>query len=321
MKIIHIKYLPLLSGILCAVCLLFCGCTKQAFEDCSKEAVLKVVAVDVEGEEIDDPTVIDGVALYVFDNSKKFLRTVYTTVGSIEQISFPDQDTLHIVSWGNLTDQNQKLPEMHPGMPIHEALVQLKTSEGKPQGKTVAQMLQGDSQAQTRTQTRAIAQSPDDLFYSYDVISLRSSDYAESYKLYMSRASAAMTITMRNLQSYANRYDENYSLVVRETYDAIDFYGRLTGNKVGYIPASFFNNSKELVAPLFNLLPSHPEGTIEIDVYNDGELITTVQNALDGKPLQAKRGQVLNILVNFHLTVTVEVGMTPWGVTKIWKDF
>lgn len=304
MKRVKINY-PSLFWVTLAAATLWSGCTKQSLTECTKELVFKVVAVDEEGEEIDNPQVIEGVVLYVFDNDKKFLRTVHTSAGAINPISFPNQDALHVVSWGNLTEENQQLPDVHPGTPMHEALVQLKVTQPQ-KGKAT---------------TRAIAQSPDDLFYSYDVISLRSGEYSESYKLYLNRASAAMTITMRNLQPYANRYDENYALHVRETYSAIDFYGRLTGDKVGYVPQTSFNDKKEFIAPLFNMLPTDAEGTIEIDVYHDGELITTVVNGPDGKPLQAQRGKVLNILVNFHLTVTVEVDMTPWGETKIWKDF
>lgn len=60
---------------------------------------------------------------------------------------------------------------------------------------------------------------------------------------------------------------------------------------------------------------------IEIDIYHDGSLVTTVKNDSDGRPLRALRGQVLNVLVDFRLQVDVIVSLTPWGETQVWKEF
>lgn len=285
--------------------LLLAACTQEQLADCPHPAVLDIGVVDVEGEDITGEGAVDALSLYIFDNRQRFLRIVGARVGESLNLYFPDQDTLHVVSWGNLSSDRQRLPQLEVGTPMSEAVVRLIEAQPTPSRAAA---------------TRAVVESPDDLFYSYDVIVLKSGERT-TYELKMSRTVGSMAVTMRNLQSYANRYDEHYSLLVRETYDGIDFYGRLTGNKVGYRPAAKFNEQQEFIAPLFNLLPSHAEGNIEIDVYHESTLVTTVKNDSDGHPLRVLRGQVLNVLVDFRLEVSVEVSITPWGETQVWKEF
>lgn len=314
MKIITINRFPALAGVLCAgLLLLLTGCTKSTIEECPDEVELEVKVVDVEGEDITDKGVIETVSLFVFDHDKLFLKQIDTRVGESLRLYFPDQDIINVVSWGNLSDNSVKITELKPGTPMHEAMVSLLENP-LPQSKAAQTTIQ------SRPAARGIAIPPTDLFYSYDEISLKTGAQI-SYTLQMNRMVSAMSITMRNLQSYANRYDDNYSLVVRETYNAIDFYGRLTGDKVGYVPKSAFNDKKELIAPMFNLLPSHAEGVIEIDIYHEDQLITTVKNDNNGHPLKALQGKVLNVLVDFHMNVSVTVSLTPWGVTEIPKEF
>lgn len=305
MKIRTINRLPTLAAILCTLLLLMMGCTKEATYECPDEVDVEIKIVDVEGEDITDGGVIETLSLYVFDHDKLFLRQLDTRIGESLRIYFPDQDLIHVVSWGNLNENHVKMTELKPGTPMHEAVVSL---------------LDNPLQQNKAPATRGIAIPPDDLFYSYDEISLKTGSQT-SYTLRMTRSVAAMSITMRNLQSYANRYDENYALVVRETYNAIDFYGRLTGDKVGYVPTTSFNDKNELTAPLFNLLPSHAEGVIEIDIYHGNQLITTVKNDNNGQTLRALQGKVLNVLVDFRMNVSVAVSLTPWGVTEIPKEF
>lgn len=281
------------------------GCTYEQTTDCPQSATLDIKVVDVAGEDITDNGEIETLSLYIFDHRQRYLKNINTRVGEPLSIYFPDQDTLHVVSWGNLKREHQTISNLVPGTPMSEAFVRLNKTQ--PPGSKAGP-------------TRAVAESPDDLFYSYNVISLKSGNQT-SYQLQMNRTVGSMSIVLRNLQSYANRYDEHFALLVRETYDAVDFYGRLTGDKVGYLPTASFNGKKEFVAPLFNLLPSHAEGNIEIDIYHQSTLITTVKNDSRGNPLRVLRGQVLNVLVDFKLQVNVEATITPWEVTQVWKEY
>ena len=307
-KRVHRGYKPLTGmkqkQLWLAFFFLFAACTAEERSDCPQPVELSLQVVDVAGDDITEEGAVETLSLYIFDNGQRFLKSLETRVGESLSLYFPDQDTLHVVSWGNLSSEHQQLPQLAAGTPMSEAIIRL--IETSPPGRA--------------TTTRSTVDSPDDLFYSYDVISLQSGTET-SHKLQMNRTVGSMAVTLRNLQSYANRYDEHYSLLVRETYDAIDFYGRLTGNKAAYRPTAAFNEQQELVAPLFNLLPSHAEGNIEIDVYHQNDLITTVKNDSDGRPLRVLRGQVLNVLVDFKREASVEVSITPWGETQVWKEF
>lgn len=293
-----------MAGLLC-IGSCFLGCTRQAEFECPQEVELNVQVINADNEDITDEGAVSGVSFYLFDKDRLFLKKVDASVGKPVRVYFPYEELLHIVSWGNLTESRTQLPQLAKGMPMHEAMVSLLSDPANRRGNL---------------STPALALTPDDLFYSYDEISLKSGAPTR-HTVQIHRIVSAMTVTLRNLQSYANRYDENYSLVVRETYNTIDFFRRLIGEKVGYMPTSSFNKKKELIAPLFNLLPSQGGDGIEIDIYHDGQLVTTVKRDSQGKPLTTQTGKVLNVLIDFNLQVNVEVSITPWGIVHIWKDY
>lgn len=281
------------------------GCTKQNYAGCPEEVELRVRVVDTEGEDITDAGCVRGVTLYVFDKDERFLTQLSAEVDKPLRLYFPNQESLHVISWGNLTGERAHLPVLTAGTSIHEAkicLLNAPRTEGKAAGAC------------------PVAISPDDLFYAYNEMPLNDESQT-TFTVRLNRSVSSIAVTMRNLQSYANRYDENYSLVVRETHNTIDFYTRLAGDKVGYMPASSFNDRKELIAQPINLLPSLAEDAIEIDVYHDGQLITTVKKDSQGRFLKTEKGKLLNVLVDFRLNVEVEVSTTPWGTVQIWKDY
>lgn len=281
------------------------GCTKQNYAGCPEEVELRVRVMDTDGTDITDEGCVRDVTLYVFDKDERFLKQFNAKVGKPLQLYFPDQETLHVISWGNLTGERACLPELTTGTSIHEAKICLLNA---PRTESKA------------TAMRSVAISPDDLFYAYNKIPLNY-EFQTSFTVRLNRSVSSIAVTMRNLQSYANRYDENYSLVVRETHNTIDFYTRLSGEKVGYVSASSFNDKKELIGHPTNLLPSLAEDAIEIDVYHDRQLITTVKKDSQGRSLKTEKGKLLNVLVDFRLNVEVEVSITPWGEVQIWKDY
>lgn len=297
--------LLLLAGMFSVVSVIMGGCTKQSYAGCPEEVELRIRVVDTEGEDITNEGCVRGVMLYVFDEDKRFLKLLNVEVDKPLRLYFPDQETLHVISWGNLTGERAHLPALTTGASIHEAMIRLLNAP-RTEGKAVG--------------TRPIAISPDDLFYAYNEIPLIDKSQT-TFTVRLSRSVSAIAVTMRNLQSYANRYDDNYSLVVRETHNTIDFFTRLSGDKVGYVPASSFNEKKELIAHPINLLPSLAEDAIEIDVYHDRQLITTVKKDSQGRFLKTEKGKLLNVLVDFRLNVEVEVSVTPWGVVQVWKEY
>lgn len=297
--------LLLLAGMFSVVSVIMGGCTKQSYAGCPEEVELRIRVADTEGEDITNEGCVRGVMLYVFDEDKRFLKLLNAEVDKPLRLYFPDQETLHVISWGNLTGERAHLPALTTGASIHEAMIRLLNAP-RTEGKAVG--------------TRPIAISPDDLFYAYNEIPLIDKSQT-TFTMRLSRSVSSIAVTMRNLQSYANRYDDNYSLVVRETHNTIDFFTRLSGDKVGYVPASSFNEKKELIAHPINLLPSLAEDAIEIDVYHDGQLITTVKKDSQGRFLKTEKGKLLNVLVDFRLNVEVEVSVTPWGVVQVWKEY
>lgn len=306
MNLSNTNRLSLLAGMLCLLSALLTGCTKQSLSECPEKVEADVRVLNAEGEDITEEGAIWDLSLYVFDKDRLFLERLGAQIGISIPLYFPDQETLHVISWGNLTGEGALLPELAKGTPMHEAVIRLLDN---PVAERSSQRV-----------TRSIARCPDDLFYSSEEIAVKTGSPTH-YIIRMKPSVSSMAVTMRNLQSYSNRYDENFSLMVRETYNAIDFNARLTGKKVGYVPLSSFNDKKELTTPLFNLLPSQSEGMIEIDIYHENELITTVKRDSEGKPLKTQTGRVLNVLVDFQVNTEVEVSVTPWKQTHIWKDF
>lgn len=277
--------------------ILVTGCIKEDVSDCPEKGYSFIVkAYDNDGKELTSEDVGD-VVMFIFDGEKRFVEQIRTNVGVSVTIIPPDGGDMHIVAWGNLAGGNQNVPQFTPGTPMDESGITLLCV----------------------TRTVAYGISPDDLFRGY--IYPTNEEMKDEHLLPIYRETGNMDITIRNLKGFTGYEDDDYSVVVRETYSGIDFSGNLYGDKVAYRPAGAFvtnGGREEFFIPLFNMIP---ESEIYIDIYHGAELITSVSVYNGDQPITVEKGLTTHVLIELKSSVTVIVSITPWGEEAVWKEF
>lgn len=273
------------------------GCTEEDISQCAPDTYrLTVKAFDADGKELTAETVKE-VSLYVFDQNKQFLGVhTQTTLGQSVELNYPAHEQLTVVAWGNGQQGHQTMPTLTVGDKMETAFVSL---------------------IQTKA-AMATVQSPDDLFHGYIALSKENLKVENQLPTY--RKTSGVAITARKLRQFANANDNNFTYVLRQTGNKINFEGKEAGDCSNYIPAaSFTENKDEFIAPIFNILATASD--IEVDIFHGEIHVATITKAPDGTPLKVEAGKVLNILIDFTGDITVSVTVTPWGVQHVWKEF
>ena len=276
----------------------FAGCIKEDLDDCEDLYSLTVRAYAYEsGNELEADEVTD-LSLFIFDRESRFLYKVETAIGQKVAITGPKDEDLHIVAWGNLRQGHQSYTDPQPGERLADCFVEL--------------------QAQTRAETYAL--SPGDLFRG--VITLTADNRTDDKILPIYREVGSLTVTIRNLKGFTGYNDENFHIVVRETYSRIGFDGIAAGDMMTYLPDGLFtagSGNEDNNVPAFNLLPT--ELGVHIDIYHGDELITTISTDREGHPITIEKGQLTNVLIELRTNLGVSIELTDWGNNYMWKEF
>lgn len=275
------------------------GCIKEDLSECTTEYTFTVKAYGSSGE-LSASEVAD-VMLFVFNGSSLcFTEHIETQVGESVTISIPDDDGIHIVGWGNLGGGSQQCAIPRMGDSKDVCCVDLLPH--------------------TRATTYALA--PDDLFRG-ELTVLPAEGTGEKV-IPVHRVVGSMTVTVRNLppSSPGGSGEEDYLVVIHETSSSIDFYGNLSGDKVGYRPGGAFvgnaGGQKYYVAP-FNLFPD-TDG-MRIEVFQGQQLLASVTHDNTGNPVVVERDKLTNVLIDLIGTVSVRLSINQWGEEQVWKEF
>lgn len=281
----------LLSLVLLAV--LMTACVKEDLSNCTMSYTFTVRAYDNSGQQLSGREVSD-VSLYVFNGRRLFVRSIQARVGESVRVEVPDDDDIHIVGWGNLGGGSENCIPPNPGDHMDLCRVNLIP----------------------QTRATVFALPPDDLFRGAVTVSKADRQGEKILPLY--REVGSMAVTVRNLPDA----DGDYRVVVHETPSSIDFYGRLSGEKVGYRPGGALSTTGGVrqyhVAP-FNLFPG--EGGMRIEVYRDERLLANVSGDSGGLPIVVQKDRLTNVLIELRELVSVTVSITPWGEQQMWKEF
>lgn len=279
--------------------LLLSGCIAENTDDCFKGVPLTVkLPVGISQETIKD------INFYVFDD-KDLLLDIFTINGKEPvMLNYPGIPSLHCVAWCNIQNGTMSVSSMKKGDPLSGGFISLKPSVTARAGKS------------TFT-------SPSDLFYGeLNIENTSMSARIEEQVLPVSRMVASMTITVRGLELLSGSNDGDYSLVVHETASRVDFEGSYGGESASYHFSSRFEAGKDYKIPPFNLFPTLEENKgVTIDIYRNGDLLRSVNTDSSHQPIIPVVGQTLNLLLNFKLSVDVEVEFTEWGAETVWKEF
>ena len=275
---------------------LLAGCVDEDFSDCEEVYSLVIMGYDAEGNTVSDSD-IDDLVLYIFDKDHYFIERIDAEFGEKVSVKMPAGEAVNIVVWGNSLHESLSHSSLNPNDHINSGYIRLNRP------------------------TRAdytIHHSPSDLFHGTKAISVEDNRGTSEHSLPLYRKTGSINITVRNLKEFVREDDDDYRLVVRETYNAYDFGGNITGDKVAaYSPEGSFNNQNELFVPNFNVVPDEQ---VTIDIYHGDELVTSFSRSEDG-PLIVEEGITTNVLIDLTTELDVRVALTPWGETYLWKEF
>lgn len=281
------------------ILLLLSGCIAENNDDCFKGVPLKVkLPAGISQETIKDMN------LYVFDDKDLLLDILPISSKEPVMLNYPGIPSLHCVAWCNIQNGTMSVSSLKKGDPLSGGFISLKPS------------------VPTRTEKSTFI-SPADLFYGeLKIENTSTSARIEEQALTVSRMVASMNITVRGLELLSGSNDGDYSLVVHETASRVDFEGRYGGDPASYQLSSRFEVGKDYKIPVFNLFPTMEENKgVTIDIYRNGDLLRSLNMDSSHQPIIPVVGQTLNVLLDFKLSVSVEVVLTGWGVETVWKEY
>lgn len=278
--------------------LLLSGCIAENTDECFKGIPLEVsLPSGVSQETIKDMT------LYVFDDKDLLLDILPVNGMEPVNLNYPGIPTLHCVAMGNTQDGTMLVSPLKKGDPCSDGFMSMKPS------------------ASTRAE-QSIFTSPSDLFYGeLEIENNTTSNHPAEQFISVSRMTASMNITLRGLQDLTGTEDSNYSLVVRETGSRMDFNGNYGAPSASYSPAMTLAENKDFEVSMFRLFPTTNGSGLTIDIYHNGSLLKSITADGSGNPIVPVVGKTTNLLLNFKASVDVEVEITGWGETVVWKEY
>ncbi len=280
--------------------LLLSGCIAENNDDCFKGVPLKVkLPAGISQETIKD------MSLYVYDDKDLLLDILPVNSTEPVNLNYPGIPTLHCVVLCNTQDGTMLVSPLKKGDLCSDDFIEMKPS------------------APTRDAQSIYYTPPADLFYGeLKIENTSTSARVEEQTLAVSRMVASMNITVRGLVNSDENNDGGYWLVVRETASRLDFEGHYGGTPVSYRFSPPFEAGKDYKIPLFNLFPTLEENKgLTIEIHHNDDLLGSLDVDSNHQPIIPVVGQTLNVLLDFKLSVSVEVKLTKWGVETVWKEY
>ena len=278
--------------------LLLSGCIAENTDDCYKGTPLTVeLPAGILPESMKD------ISLYVFDDKDKLLDVFSMSATEPVILNYPDIPMLHCVALCNTQDGTMSVSPPEKGGSCSGGFISLKPAEP------------------TRVE-QGIFTSPTDLLYGELKLENNTTPAKpERQVVSVSRMTASMNITLRGLQRLTGTEDWDYSLVFRETNSRMNFDGTYGGTPASYSPPVTPGKNKDFEVSMFRLFPTLNATGLTIEIYHNGTLLKSVHADGSGNPIIPVVGKTMNLLLNFEGSVNVEIELTEWGETVIWKEY
>lgn len=272
------------------------GCIKEDRDNCGKDCSFTVRAYENDGTELTNGDVGD-VVLYVFDDNHFFVECINTRIGENVTVRSAGSD-IHVVAWGNLNG-NQICNAPADGNTKDDGYVSLLPDN-------------------TRSVNYSL--SPDELFRGEKTVT--SAEQVGEVILPIYRKVGRMTITVRNLKPFAGFDDDDYSIVVSDTYNSIGFDGSFSGDRVAYRPAGSFITNKgkeEFYVPPFNMVPE-TEG-VTVTIYHGTDVVAVVSKSNGGDPITVEKGMLTEVIIDLSRELNVSVSIKGWDDVEVEKEY
>lgn len=201
---------------LALVALFATSCIKDDLDGCPG-LTLKVVNQD--NEDVTPLGAVSSTTLYVFDENLKLLETRLLDETLIKnrqsiQLNYPLNTKLHLVAWGNLTEENQIVPDVEKA---EDLKIMLNSNNG-------------------------LAKSPDDLFYGSKDYTIQAGNNQE---IVIAPKVGQVTLRTNGLQYAIKKHTglrsasaSDYEFRVNKTLSGYNYKGEQIGDSVYYKPES-----------------------------------------------------------------------------------
>lgn len=286
---------------LVVVALFTTGCIKEDLDACPG---LTLKVVNHRNEDITPQGVVSSTTLYVFNEHLELLETrrldeTFVSNRQTIQLNYPADTKVRVVAWGNLTEQNQIVPDVKRA---DDLKIMLNTSNGQ-------------------------AKSPDNLFYGSKELTIQAGDNQE---IVIAPKVGQVTMQTVGLQyaieknpAFRSTSVSDYEFQLNRTLSGYNYEGGQIGDSVYYKPESDWDEkATEWVTPQ----PSNVcEGQRLSCSFSDAngvlQTVDEYENTEDGTvgPVNIKVYE--NILIRFRWNdkgafIGAQITVTPWGVVE-----
>lgn len=286
------------------VAILATSCIKDNLDECSG---LTLKVVNQNNEDITPLGAVSSTTLYVFDENLKLLETRLLDEAFIVnrksiQLNYSASKKLHLVAWGNLTEENQIVSDAKSA---EDLKIMLNTNNGQ-------------------------AQSPDDLFYGSKEVIVQAGGNQEiviAPKVgQVSMETEGLQYAIEKNPAFRSASASDYEFQLNRTLSGYNYKGEQIGDSVFYKPEGDWDETAtEWVTPR----PSNVcEGQhLTCSFLDENGVLQTVDEYehSDGTvgPVNVKVYE--NILILFRWNdqgtfIGAKVVVTPWGVVNDTPD-
>ena len=275
------------------VSLLICclsACIRQDMSDCPRHA-LQIKVVDTDGNDITDKGVLKALDIYLYDKSGFVRKVPFESTG----ISLINEEECTIVGWGNIHSDTLSVSEPPSGASPEESLIGLRCKENECH-LPVTNLFHGSKQVDIKTASE------------------------ETITLVMAPATASVCIYTKHLQQHFGTSNTGYRLIVRSSGDTLDFLNRQNSNKTQYEPDLKSNESGDVYAEPFRILPAPGAGEIAIDLMQDDRTLLTIAADKNGNLLSAPTGRLLRVDIEFSENNPINTGIEVTASVLPWEE-
>ena len=248
---------------------------------------------------------IREIEVFVFDDQERLLGRTGTLVDGTIVLDYPQTSTLHCIAWGNSKDSDLEYSSLKPGDSLEKGYLTLKSLSPVRAGET-------------------FSNTPPDLFWgAIQIDNTLTTDNRQSLKMDMQPTTASIHITIDGLPETTGTEDGDYAVVVSDPAGRIDFSDNYSGKTCHRLTGAF-DTEKDYIIPAFRLFPTVGGEGLDFDVFHDGELLKSITQTSDGKPIIPVPGKELTLLIKFDAPSPppstdggLEVKPPAWEVTDV----
>lgn len=228
----------------------------------------------------------NNTTLFVFDENNDFYKQItvdltYMLQAKPIEISCPGAKKVTVIAWAGVSSENVEISNMNQANIISDLQVSLKQNKG------------------------VVSSLPGDLFYGQVTIN-RPSTKSAAQELRIERKVSSVSLIAKGILKVLDSKEGNFNFVVKNTQSSFDCNGKLVGNNVEYVIPATFNKNNDLVSATTAILPNE---NIVVELYKDGKMIFSSENAQKSEKVAANPGEQVNLTFdlsrnNFNVLVS-----------------